>query len=586
MRNRSLATKALGASVGVFLASTLSMGPASAQSTDDGVTLDPFRAAELGTDGFAVARPITLLPRTYSARLTLDYGRNSLVFDAPGTANDYTVVRNHLVGTIGVAFAASSRVTVGVGLPVNLWMTGDAPPVAGIGLAERDKFVLAGDPYVSGRVRILGEQGDTFVLGAQLRLTLPIADAGSAGQRYSGDQSPTVTPAVLGELTFDRLRLNGMLGGRFRGVERQRDLTVGQELVYALGVTYGVIEDTFDITGEAYGSTDLRAFGASSGSPLEVLAGVRWHANSDWNLGGAIGTRLTQGYGASDMRAVLSVGYAPTVVAVVAPPEPAVVDTDADDDGIPDETDACDDQAEDADEFEDADGCPDPDNDHDGVLDADDSDPNGAEDVDGFEDADGRPDPDNDGDGVPDADDRCPIEAEDRDGLADADGCPETDVDGDSVPDADDHCPMTPGAANATNPECGGCPASACIDASGTIRILQRIEFENGRDVIRPASLPVLESVQAILSTTDSIRRVRIEGHTDDRGNDAANLELSARRAAAVRTWLVEHGIAEGRLESAGLGETRPVADNRTAQGRSANRRVEFHIVDPAPATP
>src|SRR5690606_15249926 len=137
---------------------------------DDGVTLDPFRAAELGTDGFAMARPITLLPRTYSARLTLDYGRNSLSFDAPGTANDYTVVRNHLVGTVGIAFAANSRFTVGVGLPLNVWMNGDAAPIAGLGLAEADKTPLAGDPYVTGRVRILGQPGDTFVLGAQLRL--------------------------------------------------------------------------------------------------------------------------------------------------------------------------------------------------------------------------------------------------------------------------------------------------------------------------------------------------------------------------------------------------------------------------------
>ena len=98
---------------------------------------------------------------------------------------------------------------------------------------------------------------------------------------------------------------------------------------------------------------------------------------------------------------------------------------DGDQDGVADKRDACPDNAEDFDGFEDADGCPDLDNDFDGVPDGRDLAPDLKEDVDGFEDDDGRPDLDNDGDGIRDADDGCPNEPEDYDGDRDTDGCPD-----------------------------------------------------------------------------------------------------------------------------------------------------------------
>src|SRR5262249_17530709 len=100
---------------------------------------------------------------------------------------------------------------------------------------------------------------------------------------------------------------------------------------------------------------------------------------------------------------------------------------DRDHDGIPDSLDACPDEAEDRDGFQDEDGCADADNDGDGIADADDACPNEPEDKDGFQDGDGCPERDNDNDGVPDAADKCPNEAEDKDGFDDDDGCPDQD---------------------------------------------------------------------------------------------------------------------------------------------------------------
>ena len=76
------------------------------------------------------------------------------------------------------------------------------------------------------------------------------------------------------------------------------------------------------------------------------------------------------------------------------------------------------------------------------------------------------------------------------------------------------------------------------------------------------------------------IVKIRVEGHTDDRGSDEYNLKLSDDRAASVMKYLTDHGIAERRLESVGYGETRPIKDNESAEGRKANRRVEFTIIE------
>jgi OOP family OmpA-OmpF porin len=72
---------------------------------------------------------------------------------------------------------------------------------------------------------------------------------------------------------------------------------------------------------------------------------------------------------------------------------------------------------------------------------------------------------------------------------------------------------------------------------------------------------------------------VEVDGHTDSRGSDAHNLDLSQRRAAAVRQYLVGHGIAPERLEAQGFGESKPVADNDTAHGMALNRRVELNVL-------
>lgn len=185
------------------------------------------------------------------------------------------------------------------------------------------------------------------------------------------------------------------------------------------------------------------------------------------------------------------------------------------------------------------------------------------------------PGKDSDRDGIPDSADKCPQAPEDVDGFEDADGCPDPDNDRDGVPDKSDKCPLAPGPADAE-----GCPKAVRVDlAIGQIVLLQPIEFATNKDTVLEQSAPVLEEVRATLAANPQFVRVRIEGHTDARGSNHKNLDLSARRAESVRAWLVGHGISSSRLLSSGCGALFPIATNKTDEGRQRNWRIELHIV-------
>ena len=102
------------------------------------------------------------------------------------------------------------------------------------------------------------------------------------------------------------------------------------------------------------------------------------------------------------------------------------------------------------------------------------------------------------------------------------------------------------------------------------------ILFDLQSAVIRPESYGVVKEIAGVLKENPGIR-VKVIGHTSSDGDDAANLELSKKRSAAVKAMLAgEFGIDAGRIDTEGKGETEPVGDNKTKEGRVQNRRVEF----------
>ncbi len=171
---------------------------------------------------------------------------------------------------------------------------------------------------------------------------------------------------------------------------------------------------------------------------------------------------------------------------------------------------------------------------------------------------------DSDGDGVIDRLDQCPDTPPGA--RVDARGC-ELDSDGDGVVDRLDRCPNTP-AGTAVDEH--GCPKPVIIELRG-------VHFDNDMAVLRPDARVILDIAVTTLRQNPGIR-VEIAGHTDGVGTDAHNLDLSQRRAQAVLDDFVARGIAADRLSARGYGKSEPIADNDTAEGRAANRRVELRV--------
>ena len=181
----------------------------------------------------------------------------------------------------------------------------------------------------------------------------------------------------------------------------------------------------------------------------------------------------------------------------------------------------------------------------------------------------GCPYGDKDADGVLDKDDSC-IDAP---GPAENKGCPYLDTDGDTVLDKDDDCPKTPG-----DPENRGCPKLKKEEEAIIKRAFDNLEFDSGKDIIRSVSFTSLTELGDLLVKNPKWG-LKLAGHTDNVGDDAKNMILSNQRAAAVKKYLVNRGASGDKIVVEYYGETRPIADNATPEGRQKNRRVEMTII-------
>ncbi len=185
---------------------------------------------------------------------------------------------------------------------------------------------------------------------------------------------------------------------------------------------------------------------------------------------------------------------------------------------------------------------------------------------------------DHDDDGVPDDRDQCPDRAEDRDGFEDDDGCPDIDDDRDEVLDIADKCRLEPETWNGYADD-DGCPDALPNDVAALEGVLEGVGFRAGSAVMTRRARRVLDRVAAVLVRYPTVR-ARIIGHVDDQGSTDASLDLSQRRAEAVKYYLVAKGVAETRLGAVGVGVgvDAPLVDGTDAASRAKNRRIEFQI--------
>ena len=532
--------------------------------------------------------------------------RLSLVSGAQGDQDD-GLVDSRFRTELHVAMGFTGKMSVGIALPVHLAQSAYDPA----SLQEDTLSQLDSTGLGDLRFEPVYAPLSTADSPVGIAIRVPVSFPTGKGEALMGSGGFGVTPGTVveladGDVSKRKHRLRAAVHGAYaiRENDRLHDLSIGNAFVY--GAAAGIHPtEVVELVGELHGEISGPQ---GSQAPGEALLGLHFYGGDmvDVRLGG--GTGLFGGVGAPDWRVVAGVTVSPSF-------DPAA--RDADRDGISDEDDRCKEVPEDIDRYQDEDGCPDEDNDADGIKDRFDECPDDGEDIDGFEDKDGCPDKDNDNDGVPDISDRCPLspetmnnhrdedgcpdepeygdrdrdgyaddldrcpqDPEDRDGFQDEDGCPDPDNDNDGILDSADRCPNQRELFNGVDDE-DGCPEDGRVSVEGgSIKITERIYFETGRAEIQSRSHSLLDEIADVLKANPAIKKVRIEGHTDNVGNEMTNLRLSQSRAASVRKYLVGAGVAAGRLDSRGFGESYPLTGNDTPDGRAQNRRVEFIIVD------
>lgn len=526
--------------------------------------LDTYNAPVSGSDLLQVKRAHAETGHLQPfGRISLAYNNDPIIL----RNSDGSEVRlvNHQWGAYGaVGLSLWKRLQVAALLPVYYQSGESSSTQPGIGGAA------LGDAALDLRYALLGRD-DLFELALAGRVAAPSGDE----RRMVGDGRAS---AQVGGIISREFGRSGVLltSSISLDLRDRAGVAGGSGVLLGLGAAVPLADGVM-LTGEGELATEVEHFLGETATPASFLGGLRWGFGG-WVAHVGVGPGLSHGLGTPDFRVLGMFGTdagfetAPTV----APAPRLVADTDRD--GLEDGIDACLEQPEDVDQFQDQDGCPDPDNDADAVADTSDKCPMIAEDIDQFEDVDGCPELDNDIDGIADATDQCPVEAETKNGFQDEDGCPEVDADSDGVFEPADACPTEKETTNGVD-DTDGCPDFLRVEEA-QIRTLEPIYFETGSDRLQPRSLPLLQELANVIAGRPDLGLIAIEGHTDNAGSEKLNLKLSQKRAEAIRRTLIEDGVAESRLTAAGFGEMRPISSNETPAGREQNRRVEFRLAD------
>ena len=606
-RKAKLAVSAFAVATGSMIAVTAGETAAHAQNvvppavgtatTQRGFAINRFNISERGSEWFALDSLDFRGNLRFAIGVTGEAAFKPIAIPQP--EGHATVVSDQFYVHLSASLIIADTVRIGIDSPFLLQQTGHD---ANIGLTHysHPSKVQLGDGRVSLDVRLLNNYGDKFTLVAGAQLFNP---AGARSQ-YSGDDESRGVFHLIGAGDIGNFTYSASLGIMLRNGNYQfADQVIGDEAQWGAAVGLRLANRKLLIGPEFYGSTIISSphFFAYKETPMELLGSVHYMPADDWRIGAGAGPGLSPAYGTPDVRVLASIEWAPHYV----PPPPPVGDRDGD--KIKDDVDACPDTPGVKTEDPKTNGCPLADQDGDGVPDTidacpkdpgvktDDPKTNGCP---GDKDGDRIPDntdacpdvpgiatndpktngcpADKDADGIPDDVDACPDVPGVKSDDPKKNGCPVAgDKDGDGIPDDVDACPNDAGPKN-DDPKKNGCPMARV--ENGQVVITEQVHFKVGSAVILADSDVLLGEVAKVLTSHKEITKVRVEGHTDNTGSAATNRKLSKERAASVAKWLGAHGIDKARLDSEGFGPDRPIAPNSTAEGKAANRRVEFHI--------
>jgi outer membrane protein OmpA-like peptidoglycan-associated protein len=548
----------------------------------------------------------------YRFSLTGHYENDPLVLFVDG-ARVGSVVKHRATAHLAGAYGLTDWLELSAQVPLLVMQRGDDLTASGVG-RPAEGFAL-GTPYLSARLGLLSQRNeDALDLAVGLSAGLPVGSA----EALARDSGVRMVPSLMVGKRFGFLRASAEAGMALRSrIIFSDDANVNDEVgnEVRLGATLATTGE--GLRGEVNVLAHLPL--KDEGNSVEALAGLRLPLSESLEGYAVAGVGFDKAPGTPSYRVLLGMAFGhqpPRCVAGGKHQPEQCPDLDDDSDGVKNSADACPLQGGKVD----ASGCPVKDSDKDGVLDDADRCPTVAgeavlqgcpdTDKDGIEDAaDKCPSvfgvaafegcPDTDRDGLRDEQDKCPTEAgpaerqgcpprdADQDGLLDEQdacpseaglpelkGCPAKDTDRDTVADHLDNCPSEAGPADNQ-----GCPAKQkqlVAIQSGRIQIKDTVYFDTAKAKIQPRSFKLLDQVAKLLKEHPELEKVWIEGHTDNQGKPERNLKLSRDRAEAVRAYLIKKGVAPERLVAQGFGQERPIADNKTAKGRAANRRVEF----------
>ena len=378
------------------------------------------------------------------------------------------------------------------------------------------------DMRVSAKGQILSLEDGAVGLAAIGTVGVP------TGRRnaLSSEGGISAEALLAGEMVFAHtIRVAANAGFRYRPDDLQvRQHTLGNEVVWGVGVHTPFITENMDLLAEAIGAVSVqsspeRFSGISRGEvPAEVLGAMRYGVHDDWSITSGLAGGLGDGIGAPDWRVFVGIDGRWTTGGWWS--------VDYNQPGFEATVDPCDPSVREAQRgrlrFDPAD-CPEP------IAETD------------------------------------PQEGKDR--IDDPIG-------------SDWEPPPPPEPEPEETAEVVEDEEGDAMLRQGAIVITERVTFETASADIRQQSLPILDDVAALILRHDDIRLLRVEGHTDNVGDAQMNLRLSEERAASVVQYLVDQGVDPERLTSIGYGEERPVGDNRTEDGRAQNRRVEFNIME------
>tara|TARA_B100000575_G_scaffold268829_1_gene248047 strand:- start:686 stop:2263 length:1578 start_codon:yes stop_codon:yes gene_type:complete len=470
---------------------------------------------------------------TMFGKLVFSQANSLLTFTRNRDNREVAVLKDLMMADLIFGYSVS-RLRVGLDVPVVLAATSDIADTQG----------GVGDVAVDLRGTILDPMTAPIGIAVATRFGAPTASVdlpiGGSGLAYE--------TSLIVDKRFGSTLAAVNIGYRGRPPTELDNITIDDQLATRVGLGYE-ISPRVGVSGDVVGYVLPSDFANEAGGAWEGLIGG-WYRPSDIVIRVGAGSGLSQGIGTSAYRTMLSVGWEPEV------------QLDSDSDGMLNSADQCPDEPEDLDGFEDNDGCPDELNPV-RLL---------------FRDPYGYP-----------IDDLVVLLENEDDG---------SEVKGEARFNEN----LTPGIWNVSASAAGfyefeddfTVEEGTAVDrvfvlnpqvslpkvrvTRRAIRITDKIYFETNSATIKFESFALLDAIAATMLSNPSVRRVRVEGHTDSRASDAYNLTLSQDRSEAVREYLIRQGVPSDRLNAVGRGEREPLDARENPDAWELNRRVEFII--------